>query len=196
MQFLDIQGTQVSYTMAGDGFPLVLTPGVPGGWAPLLPLLGELCRAMAYEPVTPSAPDADAAWLAAVVQALGLERTYMASPASGWHATLTLARQHPRYLEGVILLATAPVPTDIAAGLMADAAVWPTLTVPTLLLTTEAIHAASPVIAWLQARLRRGTTQQLAAPDGLSLPLGHAMLRFLLDCERQRNLVRGASFLL
>ena len=29
-----------------------------------------------------------------------------------------------------------------------------------------------------------------------ALQLGHAMVRFLLHCERQRNLVRGASFLL
>jgi hypothetical protein len=29
-----------------------------------------------------------------------------------------------------------------------------------------------------------------------ALRLGHAVMRFLLHCERQRNLVRGASFLL
>ena len=35
-----------------------------------------------------------------------------------------------------------------------------------------------------------------ASSDIPALQLGHAVLRFLLHCERQRNLVRGASFLL
>lgn len=196
MQVCNIQGQPVSYTTMGDGFPLVLTPGVPGGWEPVLPLLGELCRAITYTPLSPAEPGGAAAWLEALVHALGLERVYMASPVSGWHATLTFAHDYPQRLEGLILLATTPVAEPTAAALLADAMAWQALTVPTLLLTTDAAHAASPGIDALQACLPHSTTQRLPGPEGLSLPLGHAMLRFLLHRERQRNLVRGASFLL
>jgi hypothetical protein len=39
-------------------------------------------------------------------------------------------------------------------------------------------------------------TTPAASSDSPALRLGHAVMRFLLHCERQRNLVRGASFLL
>lgn len=196
MQSLDIQGRRVGYTTAGDGFPLLLAPGVPGGWTPVLPLLEELCRAIAYTPLEPAVPPLQAAEVEALCQGLELERVYMASPAVHWHTTLAFARSAPQRLEGLILLATEPLAEATVTALYEGAPVWPSLTVPTLLLTIDTVHAASPVIDWLQTRLPRCATQRLAGPESLSLPLGHAMIRFLLHCERQRNLVRGASFLL
>src|SRR5262245_8087185 len=47
-----VQGIHFSYETVGDGFPLVLTPGPQGRrevWSPYMPLLGELCRVIAYE---------------------------------------------------------------------------------------------------------------------------------------------------
>src|ERR1700758_3907630 len=46
-----VQGVRFAYETAGDGFPLVLAPGPQGRrdvWLPYMPLLGELCRVIAF----------------------------------------------------------------------------------------------------------------------------------------------------
>ena len=63
-------------------------------------------------------------------------------------------------------------------------------------------RASLPYADLLTERLPRCTKLVVsdvtpAASSGIpALQLGHAVMRFLLHCERQRNLVRGASFLL
>ena len=52
MREVVVQGVRFAYETAGDGFPLVLAPGPQGRrdvWLPYMPLLGELCRTIAYE---------------------------------------------------------------------------------------------------------------------------------------------------
>jgi hypothetical protein len=76
------------------------------------------------------------------------------------------------------------------------------LTVPTVVLLEEQGHAALPYAEVLAERLPHCTqivvsdTPLASSARAQAGALGHAMMRFLLHCERQRNLVRGASFLL
>jgi hypothetical protein len=92
-----------------------------------------------------------------------------------------------------------PMPTrdfDVAYG-----AQLPHLLVPTLVLTGTASTTPQACGETLSKLLPRCTTvvvpgAELLFSQSASLQLGHAMMRFLLHCERQRNLVRGASFLL
>jgi len=115
---------------------------------------------------------------------------------------LHFALQHPERLEGLVLLGAHAAALDIAPGVMSLAARLHDITVPTLVLIEDQGHAALPYVEILAERLPRCTRvvvsdSILAGSAGaLALRLGHAMMRFLLHCERQRNLVRGASFLL
>jgi len=115
---------------------------------------------------------------------------------------LHLALQRPECLEGLVLLGVHAVAMDIAPGVRSLAARLHEVTVPTLVLLEAQGHAALPYVEALTERLPRCTRVVVAdstpaAPGGVpALQLGHAMMRFLLHCERQRNLVRGASFLL
>ena len=87
------QGVHFSYETAGDGFPLVLTPGPQGVWSPYIPLLGELCRTIRYTGQDlaefPSAEGLHgnaraAGMLGMFLDILGLERVYVASQAMSW----------------------------------------------------------------------------------------------------------------
>jgi len=204
------QGIRCSYETTGDGFPLVLTPGSRAWravWTAYLPLLGELCRTIAYvcheecgpqEELTTGARAADT--LDAFLDALGLERVYLASQSGGWPVALRFALLHPKRLESLVLVAAHEVALDAGREVMALAARLPEITVPTLVLLAEPTHATWPCAAMLAERLPGCTQIVLPAPAPSArvpaLQLGHAMMHFLLHCERRRNLVRGASFLL
>lgn len=208
-----VQGIRFSYETAGDGFPLVLAPGPQGGrevWAQYMPLLGELCRTIAYEcqeegglqhrSLATSERVADT--LKTFLDVVGLERVYLASQSVGWPMALHFALQSPERLEGLVLIGAHDVAMDAGRSVMPLKARLPEITVPTLVLIEAQVRAALPYVDMLTERLPRCT--QVVIPDAtLShsahtpvLQLGHTMMRFLLHCERQRNLVRGASFLL
>jgi len=200
-----------SYETAGDGFPLVLTPGPQGVWSPYIPLLGELCRTIMYtghdlaevsstEGLRASARAAE--MLSLFLDILGLERVYLASQAVSWHTALHFALHYPGRLEGLVLIGARDVETNAICGIMSLEARLPAITVPTLVVSEAEALAALPYANFLTERLPRCTKLVVsdatpAASSGIpALRLGHAVMRFLLHCERQRNLVRGASFLL
>jgi hypothetical protein len=205
------QGVHFSYETAGDGFPLVLTPGPQGIWGPYIPLLGELCRTIMYtghdlaevsstEGLRASARAAE--MLSLFLDILGLERVYLASQAVSWHTALHFALHYPGRLEGLVLIGARDVETNAICGIMSLEARLPAITVPTLVVSEAEALAALPYANFLTERLPRCTKLVVsdatpAASSGIpALRLGHAVMRFLLHCERQRNLVRGASFLL
>jgi hypothetical protein len=205
------QGVHFSYETAGDGFPLVLTPGPQGIWSPYIPLLGELCRTIMYtghdlaevsstEGLRASARAAE--MLSLFLDILGLERVYLASQAVSWHTALHFALHYPGRLEGLVLIGARDVETNAICGIMSLEARLPAITVPTLVVSEAEALAALPYANFLTERLPRCTKLVVsdatpAASSGIpALRLGHAVMRFLLHCERQRNLVRGASFLL
>jgi pimeloyl-ACP methyl ester carboxylesterase len=205
------QGVHFSYETAGDGFPLVLTPGPQGVWSPYIPLLGELCRTIMYTgqelAELPSAEGLHASARAAemlrmFLDILGLERVYVVSQAMSWHMALHFALHDPGRLEGLVLIGARDVETHAICSIMSLEARLHAITVPTLVVSEAEALAALPYATFLTERLPRCT--QLVVSDGTptassgipALRLGHAVMRFLLHCERQRNLVRGASFLL
>jgi len=205
------QGVHFSYETAGDGFPLVLAPGPQGVWSPYIPLLGELCRTIIYTGhdlgEVPSAeglhPSARAAQiLGTFLDLLSLERVYLASQTMSWHMALHLALHCPGRLEGLVLIGAHDMATDAVYGIMSLEARLHAITVPTLVVSEAEALAALPYADFLTERLPRCTKLIVsdATPAASShipaLRLGHAVMRFLLHCERQRNLVRGASFLL
>ena len=101
-----------------------------------------------------------------------------------------------------MLIGTRAVATEAIGGLMSLEARLPAIAVPTLVVSEAEAGAVLPYADFLTERLPRCTKLVVsdptpaAAPDVPALRLGHAVMRFLLHCERQRNLVRGASFLL
>ena len=205
------QGVHFSYETAGDGFPLVLAPGPQGVWSPYMPLLGELCRTIMYTGHAPTEvlpseglhPSAHAAeMLGTFLDILGLERVYLASQAISWHMALHFALSYPERLEGLVLIGMRDVATDAVCGIMSLENRLHAITVPTLVVSEAEATAVLPYADLLTERLRRCTklvisdTTPAAASGSSALRLGHAVMRFLLHCERQRNLVRGASFLL
>jgi hypothetical protein len=204
-------GVHFSYKTAGDGFPLVLTPGPQGVWSPYILLLGELCRTIMYTghdlaEVSPSEalhPSARAAeMLRMFLDILGLERVYLASQAVSWHTALHFALHNPGRLEGLVLIGARDVETNAICGIMSLEARLHAITVPTHVVSEAEALAVLPYANFLTERLPRCTKLVVsdatpAASSGIpALRLGHAVMRFLLHCERQRNLVRGASFLL
>jgi pimeloyl-ACP methyl ester carboxylesterase len=134
----------------------------------------------------------------AFLNRLGLARVYLASPSVGWHLALQFALQHPERLEGCVLVEAHEVETDARRGVLSLAARLHEIAVPTLVLLTEQGHAACAALQL--ERLPRYTplviSDATASAGVPALRLAHAMMPFLLHCERQRNLVRGASFLL
>jgi pimeloyl-ACP methyl ester carboxylesterase len=205
------QGVHFSYETAGDGFPLVLAPGPQRVWGPYIPLLGELCRTIVYtghnlaavsaaEGLPPSARAAE--MLDTFLGILGLERVYLASHIMSWHMALHFALHYPGHLEGLVLIGAHNVATDAVGSIMALAPRLHTIAVPALVVSEAEALAALPYADFLTAHLPRCTRLVVsditpAASSGTpALRLGHAVMRFLLHCERQRNLVRGASFLL
>jgi pimeloyl-ACP methyl ester carboxylesterase len=205
------QGVHFSYEVSGEGFPLALAPGPQGVWSPYIPLLGELCRTIVYTGrdlvEVPSAegrhPGARAAeTLSTLLAILGLERVYLASHTVSWPMALYFALHCPGRLEGLVLIGEHNVATDAVDGIMSLEAHLHTIAVPTLVVSAAEALAALPSADFLTAHLPHCTRLVIsdatpAAPSGTpALRLGHAVMRFLLHCERQRNLVRGASFLL
>lgn len=196
-------GSLVSYESTGDGFPLVLLPGPEGiaAWLPHMPLLGELCHTIAYESPEPQ-PATD--YLPALLDALRLERVYLASPTSTWLPALQFARRHPEALEALLLVdlpgseaEVPPLAPDLTAHL-------PGMILPTLILLADDASPARSAAGRLSTRLPHCCTLTMGrlAQDQPDLPKAprrqfpHLMMQFLLDRERHRNLVRGASFLL
>jgi len=205
------QGVHFSYETAGDGFPLVLAPSPQEVWSSYIPLLGELCRTIMYtghaltevlpsEGLHPSVRAAE--MLGTFLDILGLERVYLASQAISWHMALHFALSYPERLEGLVLIGMRDVATDAVCGIMSLEDRLHAITVPTLMVSEAEATAVLPYADLLTQRLRRCTklvvsdTTPAAVSGSPALRLGHAVMRFLLHCERQRNLVRGASFLL
>jgi hypothetical protein len=208
---VSVQGVRFSYEIAGDGFPLVLTPGPQGVWTPYMPLLAELCRVIAYTyhaleetPRRESPPTGARAadMLGTFLDGLGLERVYLASQAVSWPMALHCALHSPERLEGLVLMGVQDVETHAVRDLMSFEARLHEITVPTCVLIEAQVLASLPYAEVLTERLPRCTrvvvSDSTPSPpsDVPALQLGHAIMRFLLHCERQRNLVRGASFLL
>src|SRR5437763_6261866 len=209
-----VQGVHFSYATAGDGFPLVLAPGPQAKrdvWSPYMPLLGELCRAIAYEYYEeegrlqdegPHTSTGAADILRTFLEVVGLARVYLASQSVGWPMALHFALQRPECLEGLVLIGAHDAEMDTVRGVMSLLARLHAMTVPTLVLLAEQAHAALPHAEVLAERLPHCTkivvSHSPLSPSASvpSLQLGHTMMQFLLHCERQRNLVRGASFLL
>jgi pimeloyl-ACP methyl ester carboxylesterase len=133
---------------------------------------------------------------------LSLERVYLASQTVSWHMALHFALHCPGRLEGLVLIGAHDMATDAIYGIMSLEAHLHAITIPTLVVSEAEAFAALPYADFLTERLPRCTKLVISAapPAAVSsipaLRLGHAVMRFLLHCERQRNLVRGASFLL
>ena len=193
----------ISYQSTGDGFPLLLLPGPEGTahWLSHTPLLSELCQVIAYEACQPRSA---IEFLPAVLDALRLERVYLASPFPEWLPTLEFACLHPQLLEAVLLVefpdseVSLSLPDSALSARLAD------FTLPTLFVLANENSAARTAADRLSVRLPNCQTVTLGRLDQgqSSLPstprrqFPHLMMRFLLDRERHRNLVRGASFLL
>lgn len=194
-------GSLISYESTGDGFPLVLLPGSEGiaAWLPHMSLLGELCHAIAYER-RPLQAETDC--LAALIDALRLERIYLASPVSTWMSALQFARHCPGVLEALLLVdlpgtaGEAPPPDPSVAAQLSS------LTLPVFMLLADDNGPARTVAECLSTRLPHCRMLAMPVQDQPNLPktprrqFPHLMMQFLLDRERHRNLVRGASFLL
>ena len=196
-------GCLISYEISGDGFPLVLLPGPDGmgPWFPHMPLLGELCRTITYEG---SRPKPAIECLSALLGGLQLERVYLASPVPGWLSALEFARLHQSLVEALFLVEfpgtedEAPPPgPELCASL-------PDVTLPTFLLLANGSSSAQETAHRLSACLPHCRINNLDhfAQGRTDLPatrrrqFPHLMMKFLLDRERHRNLVQGASFLL
>ena len=196
-------GSLISYQSTGDGFPLILLPGPEGiaSWLPHMPLLGELCHAVAYECFQPQ-PAGDL--LPALLDVFQKRRIYLASPAPGWVPALEFARRHPNALEALLLVdfpgSNAEVP-PLAPALTAPPS---DMALPTLVLLANAASPARPAADCLSTDLPHCRTVIMgrpgegppALPKSPQRQFPHLMIQFLLDRERHRNLVRGASFLL
>ena len=155
-----------SYETAGDGFPLVLTPGPQGIWDLYMPLLGELCRTITYvghDLVDVSHTEGRhanaraAETLGTFLDILGLERVYVASQAVSWPMALHFALHCPERLEGLVLVGTRDVATHALDDVMSFGARLPTISVPTLVVIEAAASAALPYADLLAERLPRCT---------------------------------------
>jgi pimeloyl-ACP methyl ester carboxylesterase len=222
MPWLTARGQHLSYHLEGEGFPLVLIPDTGGAiqdWTPVCPLLGELCRVIAYEyeqrlPAgnMPLPHDALVDDLIVLLNALEIARAYVAGYARGGEIALHLALRDPDRLEGLLMISpNAAVRTLLQTMARANTAVPPDLPaapalqrlfVPTLVAVgAEAAADDLQGVTLLATQLPHSVSSRIpgagAAPHREQpMPLGHAMLTFLMQCERQRTLVRGASFLL
>jgi pimeloyl-ACP methyl ester carboxylesterase len=200
MPILTVNTRQCSYISEGDGFPLLLTSGPlepRAVWEPLMPLLGELCHTTAYAYCHPvSAP---AALLTddfvALLDLLGYERAYLATAHSA--LALHVALHAPERLEGLVLVGTA----EAEGRANGDRGHGHTLPLPMLHVVGE--HAVSSGGHTDRIGSHLPHSRQIIVPDAGEAPhheqprrTGHAIMRFLTQCERQRTLVRGASFLL
>jgi pimeloyl-ACP methyl ester carboxylesterase len=221
MPMLTVRGRPCAYATEGDGFPLLLTAGASGtiaDWHEIMPLCGELCKAIAYEyhGMTGAEGQAEGVLgtddLAALLEALGTERIYLAAADAAIGMALAFALQMPARLEGLLLIGMAEDPaiaallrSQVQSSLLSAEAggadCWSAMTVPTLILVGDQVPQHRQYAERLLTRLRRA--RMAVIPAAGRAPhreqphrLGRAMMDFLMHCERQRNLVRGASFLL
>ena len=202
MPIIEVNGGPLIYAIEGEGFPLVLLPDAArqiAAWSRQIPLLGELCRVIAYEYGQPFVDKQSACNQGALVDdlmalfdALAIKQAYLAGYAAGGLTALHAAWRYPECAQGLLLI-----------GFDHDLSAIPlsAITIPTCMLVGARAPAHIACATFLAAHLPNG--RQVIVPDaGASphheqpLPLGHAMLSFLVQCERQRHLVRGASFLL
>lgn len=196
-------GSLISYQSTGDGFPLILLPGPEGiaGWLPHMPLLGELCHAVAYECCQPQPP---VDLLPALLDVFHMQRVYLASPAPGWASGLEFARCHPNALEALLLVDFPGTSAEVPPLAPALTALLSDMTLPTLILLADGASPARPAADCLPTSLPHCRTVIMgrpgegppALPKSPQRQFPHLMMQFLLDRERHRNLVRGASFLL
>jgi pimeloyl-ACP methyl ester carboxylesterase len=219
MPMLTVKGRQCYYETTGVGFPLLLTAGRRGtiaAWREIMPLLGEMCKTIAYEycGIASTACQADRMWAedcAALLDALGTTRVYLAALGSSVPMALSFALHAPARLEGLLLVGMSEDPVTRVLSksdaphrtvrTTAGAESLSTLAVPTLILVGDQVAQQRQRAVALAARLPRA---QVAVIVGAGCApqheqprrLGHAMMDFLMHCERQRNLVRGASLLL
>ncbi|HEY7490376.1 MAG TPA: alpha/beta hydrolase [Candidatus Tectomicrobia bacterium] len=204
MPCLTINGQQYTYSAEGEGFPLLLVPDRGGAirdWAQSTPLLGELCRVVAYEYTAPLPVEETARSralpveaLAAFLDALAVERAYLAGYAGGGQTALRFALRYPRRVEGLLLIG-GHNPAEVLAESVGEIAIPMVLLVGdnTPAHLANAHPSATQTLRWPRVVIPgAGVAPHREQP----LRLGHAMLDFLLHCERQRTLVRGASFLL
>jgi pimeloyl-ACP methyl ester carboxylesterase len=138
--------------------------------------------------------------LGTFLELLGLERVYLASQAVNWPMALHFALHCPERLEGLVLIGGHDVATNVVCGIISLERRLHEIPVPTLVVSAAEILA--PYADLLTERLPHCTklvvadVTPAASSGSPALQLEHAVMRFLLHCERQRNLVRGASFLL
>jgi pimeloyl-ACP methyl ester carboxylesterase len=132
--------------------------------------------------------------LTAFLDALTVERAYLAGYAGGGQTALHFALHHPKRVEGMLLVGSHSPEESLAEFLSQTA-------IPMVQLVGGNTPTALATAHLPTAQLLR--CSRIVIPDAGTAPhreqplrLGHAMLEFLLHCERQRNLVRGASFLL
>jgi pimeloyl-ACP methyl ester carboxylesterase len=160
----------------------------------------DLAAVPAAEGLHASARDAE--MLDTFLAILGLERVYVASHIMSWHMALHFALHCPGHLEGLVLIGAKNMATDAVGSIMSLETRLHTIAIPALVVSEAEALAALPYADFLTAHLPRCTrlvvsgTTPAASSGTPALRLGHAVMRFLLHCERQRNLVRGASFLL
>jgi hypothetical protein len=207
MPTVNVKGQSCVYETEGDGFPLFLVAAphdTVSLWRPIMPLLGEVCKAIAYEygPLGCSGrasehfrSDRLADDFLALLDIFEIERAYVAAAAPASPMMTQVIRQASTRLEGFILIGKAE---DDPSAL---SPAWPTSAIPTLLLVGE---QAPDHCQWAEQQMAHLTHgRQKVVPGAFQMPLreqpqrlGHIIMQFLLHCERQRNLVRGASFLL
>lgn len=200
-----VQGVRVAYDSIGDGFPLVLLAQAgdqPHPWRLFMPLLGEFCRTLAYTPAVRAADvAAEVTALLAFLDALSLERVYLAGQAATWPVALQCCASAPARLAGLILVGPYDPPQDVPEmpPALADAAL--DRAVPTLLVVSIATPAHQTTANTLAARHPHWTRVLLPAPPASAAAtpptasIGHAIVRFLIHWERRRTMVRGASLM-
>lgn len=202
MPIVEVNEEQIIYTIEGEGFPLVLLPDTDGhiaDWCRQLPLLGELCRVIAYEYGQSHTEKRSSRGQAALVDdlislcdTLAIKRAYLAGYADGGLTALHAAWRYPERSQGLLLIG---LDHGLSAIRLSEIAI------PTGILIGAQAPAHIACATFLASHLADGShtiipDAAVAPHHDQPLPLGHAMLSFLSQCERQRNLVRGASFLL
>jgi pimeloyl-ACP methyl ester carboxylesterase len=220
MPSLTARGQSLSYHIEGEGFPLILVPDTGGAlrdWAPVCPLLGELCRVIAYEYAQqlptghlPPQPDSLVDDLVVFLNALEIARAYVAGYARGGEIALRLALRDLSRVEGLLIMSPNAAVCSLLQPRSMSPTVAPTdmpptlacLSVPTLVVVgadaaTDDLQGVALLTDQLPHNMSIHIPGAATAPHREQpMPLGHAMLTFLMQCERQRTLVRGASFLL
>ena len=189
----------------GDGFPLILLPGP------------ERPRRLAIPPAPSrrALPRRRLRMLPAATgrrPPAGLSRralriwngSTLPAPAPGWAPALEFARRHPNALEALLLVDFPGSEAEVTPLHPAFTAHLPGLALPTLILLAGDASPARPTADCLSNSLPHCRTvimgrpgpHQPALPTSPQRQFPHHMMQFLLDRERHRNLVRGASFLL